>query len=332
MVGTFQPLVENQEIVDENGKPTQYFIRFIQEKQEDIGTAITEAEAEIIAQSLIDSWASARDINTGFGLSGGGNLSTDRTIALGDPALTDPAADRILFWDDSAGQMDWLTAGSGLTITDKTIAASGGGGGGGGYEASAATVPIVSDFTWVNQGTATAADETNCLSITNDNDGELHCLVRTVPTAPFDVYMRLEPLILSNVTFTSGFFFQGGIVLRDSSDGELITFFITEQRVAGDEQNVYYLNANRWNSPTSASTAILTLYSSHPYKWLRVNVTSTTITFYTSIDGWNWQQVGTETISTFIDTVSQYGIVARSDANASTLLMKVQQFGTTAPT
>lgn len=125
MVGTFQPLVENQKIVDDNGKPTQYFIRFIQQKQEDIGTAITEAEAEIIAQGLIDSWASARDINTGFGLSGGGDLSADRTLALGNPALTDPGADRILFWDDSTGQMDWLTAGSGLTITDKTLAASG---------------------------------------------------------------------------------------------------------------------------------------------------------------------------------------------------------------
>ncbi len=41
--------------------------------------------------------------------------------------LTDPNADRILFWDDSAGQVTWLTAGTGLTITDTTITASGGG-------------------------------------------------------------------------------------------------------------------------------------------------------------------------------------------------------------
>lgn len=38
--------------------------------------------------------------------------------------LTDPNADRILFWDDSAGAMTWLTAGSGLTIADTTITAS----------------------------------------------------------------------------------------------------------------------------------------------------------------------------------------------------------------
>lgn len=41
--------------------------------------------------------------------------------------LADPNADRIMFWDDSAGQVDWLTAGTGLTITGTTITATGGG-------------------------------------------------------------------------------------------------------------------------------------------------------------------------------------------------------------
>lgn len=40
--------------------------------------------------------------------------------------LADPNADRLLFWDDSAGAVTWLTAGTGLTITDTTISASGG--------------------------------------------------------------------------------------------------------------------------------------------------------------------------------------------------------------
>lgn len=43
-------------------------------------------------------------------------------------ALSDPNADRILFWDDSAGAYAYLTAGSGLTIAGTTISASGGGG------------------------------------------------------------------------------------------------------------------------------------------------------------------------------------------------------------
>ena len=62
------------------------------------------------------------------------DLSTEitGTLALANggtgAALTDPNADRIAFWDDSAGVMTWLTAGSGLTIAGTTITASGGGG------------------------------------------------------------------------------------------------------------------------------------------------------------------------------------------------------------
>lgn len=55
---------------------------------------------------------------------------TDVALADGGTgaSLTDPNADRILFWDDSAGQLTWLTAGTNLTITGTTIDASGGGG------------------------------------------------------------------------------------------------------------------------------------------------------------------------------------------------------------
>lgn len=50
---------------------------------------------------------------------------TDVALADGGTgaSLTDPNADRILFWDDSAGAVTWLTAGNGLTITTTTIAA-----------------------------------------------------------------------------------------------------------------------------------------------------------------------------------------------------------------
>ena len=61
------------------------------------------------------------------------------TLALANggtgASLADPGADRIGFWDDSAGAFTWLTAGSGLTITDTTMTASGSGGGSRAYAA-----------------------------------------------------------------------------------------------------------------------------------------------------------------------------------------------------
>lgn len=55
---------------------------------------------------------------------------TDVALADGGTgaSLTDPNADRIMFWDDSAGQLTWLAPGTGLTITATTIDASGGSG------------------------------------------------------------------------------------------------------------------------------------------------------------------------------------------------------------
>lgn len=39
--------------------------------------------------------------------------------------LADPNADRLMFWDDSAGAVDWLSLGTGLSITGTTITATG---------------------------------------------------------------------------------------------------------------------------------------------------------------------------------------------------------------
>ena len=44
-------------------------------------------------------------------------------------SLSDPNADRILFWDDSAGAVTWLTLGTNLSITGTTLDAAGGSGG-----------------------------------------------------------------------------------------------------------------------------------------------------------------------------------------------------------
>ena len=50
-------------------------------------------------------------ISGGTGLAGGGTIAANRTISLshlGLEALADPNADRLVFWDDSAGALKWL--------------------------------------------------------------------------------------------------------------------------------------------------------------------------------------------------------------------------------
>jgi len=81
----------------------------------------------IIAPTLI----SSNYTQTLQGVTGTIYVSNGTDVSLADggtgASLTDPNADRIMFWDDSAGAVTWLEVGSGLTITDTTITASGSG-------------------------------------------------------------------------------------------------------------------------------------------------------------------------------------------------------------
>ena len=115
-----------------------------------LATALSNGTVDLNASSTIGGAglvAEGRALTAGDGLTGGGTLAADRTFAvgagtgiavtanavelshLGLESLTDPGADRIAFWDDSAGSFTWLTLGTNLSITGTTLDAASGGGG-----------------------------------------------------------------------------------------------------------------------------------------------------------------------------------------------------------
>jgi hypothetical protein len=65
-------------------------------------------------------------VTAGTGLSGGGSSGTVTVNLshLGLESLADPNADRVAFWDDSAGAFQWLTMGSNLSISGTTLNAT----------------------------------------------------------------------------------------------------------------------------------------------------------------------------------------------------------------
>ena len=75
-----------------------------------------------------------KELQTGDTLPGGGG-APDVSTATGilplanggtGASLTDPGADRILFWDESGNVVGFLTAGTGLVINGTTITAQSG--------------------------------------------------------------------------------------------------------------------------------------------------------------------------------------------------------------
>jgi hypothetical protein len=69
MAGNLQPLVSNQRIVNADGTPTEYFIRWAQAKQIDLQGAVTAAEALEIAQTYVDDFLAAHPLSAGSGIS-----------------------------------------------------------------------------------------------------------------------------------------------------------------------------------------------------------------------------------------------------------------------
>lgn len=76
-----------------------------------------DALTGFVANEHIDH--STVSVTGGTGLAGGGTIDGNQTITLshlGIQSLADPDADRIMFWDDSSGYVDWLTVGTGLSL------------------------------------------------------------------------------------------------------------------------------------------------------------------------------------------------------------------------
>jgi hypothetical protein len=204
----------------------------------------------------------------------------------------------------------------------------------GGYEAGPPATPLVAAMSWQNQGTSTAVDATGGgVLLSPQVDGNVHGLLQTAPAAPFDVYLRSEIMTLSSAASSTGWVGQTGILLKDGPNGDFYNYLIDDRRIALATAGIgqWATGLDYWTNATTYSTTPYFRMGAHPYKWLRVNVTSTTMTFYVSHNGRHWIQVYSEALATRIGAVTQIGFSAKADTNNTALHALISYFGTTAP-
>lgn len=206
--------------------------------------------------------------------------------------------------------------------------------GGSSYEAGPiGTVPTAASLTWVNQDSATIADGTGALILTSQTNSELHGLYKTAPATPFSVYARHHHTYISTAAVTNAQQINAMIILRDSSDGEIVTFGYQDTKVSGDEQELREVGFKRWTNAGAfvGDGDVNWLKPGENFPWLRVANDGTTLTGFISADGKNWLPIGTEALASHIDTADEYGFGTYTATNATEHIAVISYLGTTAP-
>jgi hypothetical protein len=284
MTGKLQPLEQSFAIVGPDGRPTQYFIRWAQQRQIDITASIT---AENATQLIIEYLASHPLIaGSGIALTPSGNLTDSPSIS----ALVQQILDQITTTHGSVLYRDaaaWAalapgTAGQFLrtngAAADPDWASPSGGGG----TWPPIQAPLAATFTNFS-GDATnvvKTDDTDVgLSLNNGAsvNGNLHRITTKLLPSSGTVDFEHIALVKNTRANLAG---SCGVVLHEESTGKLLVFGVN----IGTNVHAYS------GTLTSLGASLFNYNISTRELWTKITYDNATSTYslFTSSDGKNW--------------------------------------------
>lgn len=187
------------------------------------------------------------------------------------------------------------------------------------------TPPVLTDFAWVNQGNAVAAQVGDVVTLTNavDTGVSYNILVKALGSAPITITALFSALLYQTN------YNQAGICLRESSTGKLILFLFSFA------YGVRY-QVDKYTNPTTISASVIigappmTINSIIALRFRIVSGTPNVIYYDVSSDGgYLWTQLGSgESYGTFF-TPDQAGLCILRYHNNSKIGMTLHSWSET---
>lgn len=160
--------------------------------------------------------------------------------------------------------------------------------------------PTLSNWTWVNQGSATASDTTAGLYLQCDlvNSDNWRMLVKTAPSTPYTMTAAFTGILCGNKDS------RISLIVRDSASGKFVVWGVNYDSF----NNEFKLALSQYNSPTSGNANVFfqRLMTVFPILFLRMTDDGTNRIYYISVDGVNWINVYSEARTTWM-TANQIG-------------------------
>ncbi len=175
---------------------------------------------------------------------------------------------------------------------------------------TAFTAPVNSQFSWVNQGSATIRDDTDSVVLVGAATGagaNIQVRVKTAPSTPYVLTTFLVPLMPEKA------FQSYGLCWRASGSGSLVLFDVLAADLG---LTTPFVRATKFTSATAFSADYTTLHVPQTVNWFRIADDGTTRTCSWSSDGIDWLVLHTVGHTDFI-TPNQIGFFVSTENSAT---------------